>query len=153
MGGPLGDPFHQESRGRGPLCNGSAWLALLRWEPMLLPASTSSPTFPLALLSLLPCVGFSESCPAHKVLQTQPGFLCTGRFASIPSGLCLFSPSLSLQRGGHELQVAIHCLGTVASANEQWNLYFLHFNYQLICCLIACNFNWLKWKMNWHFIN
>ena len=98
------------------------------------------------------------SASVSPVQPTRPyrlslAVLCTGRFAPIPSCLHLFSPSLSLQCGGHELQVAIHCLGTVASANEQWNLYFLHFNYQLICCLIECNFNWLEWKMNWHFIN
>ena len=73
MGGPLGDHFHQESRWQGPLCDCSTCFAWLLWEPLLFPASTSFPTFPLTLLSLLPCISFSDSCPTHKVLQTQPG--------------------------------------------------------------------------------
>lgn len=96
MGGPLGDPFHWESRRHGPLCDCSTWLAWLLLEPMLFPASTSLLTFPLTLLSLLPCVSFSDSCPTIRPYRHSLAVLCTGRFFPLSplAPACPLPPSL-----------------------------------------------------------
>ena len=110
-----------------------------------LPALLGYSGNPCSFLPPRPCPHFPSPCslcsPASaSVIPVQPirsyrlslAILCTGRLSPLPSCPCLSSPSLSLQYGGHELQVAVHCLRTAASANEQRNVYFFYFNYQLI---------------------
>lgn len=117
--GPLVSPSTRSPEGMA--CSATALLGLhgCSWNPRSSPPPRPCPHFPS------PCSLCSPaSASAIRPYRLSLAVLCTGRFSPLPSCPCLSSPSASLQYGGHELQVAVHCLGTAASTNEQWNLYF-----------------------------